>query len=48
MPIHAILHANIRTPRSELAACRDFYCNVLGLTAGASTAIQVDRLLAVR
>ena len=34
MPIHAILHANIRTPRSELAACRDFYCNVLGLTVG--------------
>jgi catechol 2,3-dioxygenase-like lactoylglutathione lyase family enzyme len=34
MLIHAIIHANIRVPRSELAACRDFYCNVLGLKAG--------------
>ena len=34
MLIHAILHINIRVPAHELALCRDFYCNVLGLSVG--------------
>jgi catechol 2,3-dioxygenase-like lactoylglutathione lyase family enzyme len=32
--IHAILHINIRVPAHKLALCRDFYCNVLGLSVG--------------
>jgi catechol 2,3-dioxygenase-like lactoylglutathione lyase family enzyme len=32
--IHAILHINIRVPAHKLAQCRDFYCNVLGLSVG--------------
>jgi len=32
--VHAILHINIRVPQHELALCRDFYCNVLGLSVG--------------
>jgi len=32
--VHAILHINIRVPEHELAPCRDFYCNVLGLRVG--------------
>ena len=34
MLIHAILHINIRVPAHKLAQCRDFYCNVLGLSVG--------------
>jgi catechol 2,3-dioxygenase-like lactoylglutathione lyase family enzyme len=32
--VHAILHVNIRVPERKLAECRDFYCNVLGLSMG--------------
>jgi glyoxylase I family protein len=32
--VHAILHINIRVPGHKLALCRDFYCNVLGLSVG--------------
>jgi catechol 2,3-dioxygenase-like lactoylglutathione lyase family enzyme len=32
--VHAILHINIRVPEHQLAPCRDFYCNVLGLSVG--------------
>jgi catechol 2,3-dioxygenase-like lactoylglutathione lyase family enzyme len=32
--IRNLLHINIRVPHSQLAGCRDFYCNVLGLTEG--------------
>jgi catechol 2,3-dioxygenase-like lactoylglutathione lyase family enzyme len=32
--VHAILHINIRVPEHKLAPCRDFYCNVLGLSVG--------------
>lgn len=34
MLVHAILHINIRVPEHKLAPCRDFYCNVLGLSVG--------------
>ena len=34
MLVHAILHINIRVPEPKLASCRDFYCNVLGLSVG--------------
>jgi catechol 2,3-dioxygenase-like lactoylglutathione lyase family enzyme len=32
--VHAIIHVNIRVPERKLAECRDFYCDVLGLTVG--------------
>jgi catechol 2,3-dioxygenase-like lactoylglutathione lyase family enzyme len=32
--VHTILHINIRVPAHELALCRDFYCDVLGLRVG--------------
>ena len=34
MIVQGLLHINICVPLSQLAACRDFYCNVLGLTEG--------------
>ena len=40
MLIHAILHINIRVPADKLAACRDFYCNVLGLSVGPRPAFE--------
>lgn len=35
MIVQSLLHINIRVPQSQLASCRDFYCNVLGLAEGA-------------
>jgi catechol 2,3-dioxygenase-like lactoylglutathione lyase family enzyme len=32
--VRSLLHVNIRVPEPELAGCRDFYCNVLGLKEG--------------
>jgi catechol 2,3-dioxygenase-like lactoylglutathione lyase family enzyme len=34
MLVQNLLHINIRVPQAQLAGCRDFYCNVLGLTEG--------------
>jgi catechol-2,3-dioxygenase len=32
--LHELTHINIRVVPSELAACCDFYCNILGLEVG--------------
>jgi catechol 2,3-dioxygenase-like lactoylglutathione lyase family enzyme len=32
--IDAIIHINIRVPAGQLNACRDFYCELLGLAVG--------------
>ena len=34
MPLKSILHVNIRVPTPEWEACRQFYCDLLGLKAG--------------
>ena len=34
MTLHGLTHINLRVPQAELAGCRDFYCNILGLEVG--------------
>jgi catechol 2,3-dioxygenase-like lactoylglutathione lyase family enzyme len=34
MTLYEIAHVNIRVPLAQLTACRDFYCNILGLWEG--------------
>lgn len=34
MPLKSILHVNIRVPTPEWEACRQFYCDILGLRVG--------------
>jgi len=34
MTLCHIIHINLRVPAEKLEACRSFYCDILGLTAG--------------
>jgi catechol 2,3-dioxygenase-like lactoylglutathione lyase family enzyme len=34
MTLYEIAHVNVRVPLAQLAACRDFYCNILKLSEG--------------
>jgi catechol 2,3-dioxygenase-like lactoylglutathione lyase family enzyme len=34
MTLHHIIHVNIRVPAAQMVACRNFYCDLLGLEVG--------------